>query len=220
MASIINLVNELAIYQFASWSLAVSSGLDLTGCSAIATLRDNYESFTGTAIEVAFVNRTSGEIRLSLSALDTANLLPKTYVWDLLITTALGDVSRVRYGIAIVQAGVSENNSIAQVIAAAIGDHNADLLAHPDLQMGGGGGGGGGGAVSYETAFNQASLTIASILVLTHNLGTYPSGVMIFDNVGESIAPDKIEVLSTNVVAVTLLTFAPLSGTWRASIAP
>jgi hypothetical protein len=151
VASITNLVNELAIYRFAPWTMSVSSGLDLTGCTASATLRDNYESFAGTAIEVAFVNRTSGEIRLSLSALDTSTLSPKTYVWDLLITTALGDVIRLRYGRAIVRAGISGNNSIAQAIAIGIAQHNADLMAHPDLRPGGG----------ARQTFSNANATIA-----------------------------------------------------------
>jgi hypothetical protein len=217
LASITNLTNELAIYQYSPWFLDLSTGLNLTGCTAIASLRENFESTAETPIVVEFIDRIFGQLRLSLSAIETAILTPKTYVWDLRVTPPFGEPFKLRYGRAVVVAAVSGEPSTEQTvegaIAAAIARHNADLLAHPDLQLG-------GSSSSYEIAFDQATLTIANILIVTHNLGTYPSAVTIYDQVGELIEPDRIEVLSINMLAITLDTFAPIAGTWRVSIAP
>lgn len=90
----------------------------------------------------------------------------------------------------------------------------------------GGGGDPGGGTdppptpttVSYERTFEQAALSIAGVLIVTHNLNSYPSGLMIWNGAGEQVIPDRVEVASLSTVAIDLGSFAPLSGLWRVSI--
>lgn len=74
------------------------------------------------------------------------------------------------------------------------------------------------GSSSYDRSFTQADLSIANILPVTHGLNTYPSAVAIWNASGESILPDRLEVLTDNAVAIDLSSFAPLAGTWRVSI--
>ncbi|MBL1176877.1 hypothetical protein [Pantanalinema sp. GBBB05] len=74
------------------------------------------------------------------------------------------------------------------------------------------------GSSSYDSSFTQADLSIANILPVTHGLNTYPSAVTIWNASGESILPDRLEVLTDNAVAIDLSSFAPLAGTWRVSI--
>lgn len=71
---------------------------------------------------------------------------------------------------------------------------------------------------SFETAFNQSSLSVAGVLVITHNLNSFPSGVVIWNGSGEVIMPDRVEAANANAIAVYLESFAPLAGQWRISV--
>ncbi len=72
-----------------------------------------------------------------------------------------------------------------------------------------------GTGASYSQTFTQANLSIAGVLVVTHNLNSYPSGIAIYNSSGESIVPDRGEITSLNTCAIYLESFAPLAGTWR-----
>lgn len=77
---------------------------------------------------------------------------------------------------------------------------------------------GGGGITNYERTFTQADLSIAGILPVIHGLGSFPSGVKIWDDSGEEIGADRIEVLTVDIVAISLSSFMPLQGTYTISI--
>lgn len=81
-----------------------------------------------------------------------------------------------------------------------------------------GGGGGPGGTVQYEQSFTNVSLTIAGLLIVTHNLDTYPSAVKVWSNVGDEIWPDNVSYSTSNVVVIDLSSFMPIVGTWTLSI--
>jgi hypothetical protein len=76
------------------------------------------------------------------------------------------------------------------------------------------------GAISYERTFDQANLSVAGRLPIVHGLNTYPSGVTIWNQSGEQIMPDRIEVLSLTTISIDLQSFAPIPGLWRISVAP
>lgn len=76
----------------------------------------------------------------------------------------------------------------------------------------------GGGGASYRQSFTNASLTVANLLVVTHNLNSYPTAIAIYDSAGELVFPDRIEYLTANTLAIALTSFAPLTGTWQLAI--
>lgn len=76
----------------------------------------------------------------------------------------------------------------------------------------------GSSGASYERTFTQADLSIAGLLPVTHGLDSFPSGVHIWDESGESIGPDRVEVLTADAIALDLSSFTPLQGTWTVSI--
>jgi len=77
---------------------------------------------------------------------------------------------------------------------------------------------GGGGITNYERTFTQADLSIAGIFPVIHGLGSFPSGVKIWDDSGEEIGADRIEVLTVDIVAISLSSFMPLQGAYTISI--
>ena len=74
-----------------------------------------------------------------------------------------------------------------------------------------------GGAV-YQRSFTQSDLSVANALPVTHDLGVYPSSVLIWDEGGEVVIPDTIEYVSANAIAVSLSSFAPIQGQWKVLI--
>lgn len=67
--------------------------------------------------------------------------------------------------------------------------------------------------LQFREEFNQASLTVAGLLVWAHNLGFEPSGVEIYDNNRERIDPRNIFTDDTNVI-VNMQDFEPLEDTY------
>ena len=87
---------------------ATDSALDLTNYTAAATLRKSYKSSSSTSFTVAFVNpRTSGQITLSLTDIQTGALNEGRYVYDLVITDVGGEKTRVVEGIATIKPSVT-----------------------------------------------------------------------------------------------------------------
>lgn len=76
----------------------------------------------------------------------------------------------------------------------------------------------GTGGAAYRQSFTNSSLTVANLLVVTHNLNLYPTAIAIYDSSGELVFPDRIEYLTANALAIALTSFAPLSGTWQLAI--
>lgn len=107
-------ISNIFIDQDADFTTTVTlndandSALDLTNYTAAATLRKSYKSSSSTSFTVAFVDpRTSGQITLSLTDVQTGALNEGRYVYDLVITESGGDKTRVVEGIATIKPSVT-----------------------------------------------------------------------------------------------------------------
>ncbi len=69
-------------------------------------------------------------------------------------------------------------------------------------------------ATRYEEAFDDSDLA-ASILTVTHSLGTRFNHVTIYDNNDIAIQPDSVTATSTTVATIDLTSFGTLTGTWN-----
>ena len=104
---------ELTIEQGASFSTTVTvndttgAPTNLTNFSGQAQLRKSYYSSTANNFSVSITNAPAGELTISLSAANTANLTPGRYVYDLLITSPANVKTRVIEGIATVLPSVT-----------------------------------------------------------------------------------------------------------------
>tara|TARA_B100000424_G_scaffold43059_1_gene29350 strand:- start:1485 stop:1820 length:336 start_codon:yes stop_codon:yes gene_type:complete len=107
-------ISNIFIDQDADFATTVTiedandSALDLTNYTAAASLRKSYKSSSSTSFTVAFVDpRTSGQITLSLTDVQTGALNEGRYVYDLVITDAVGEKTRVVEGIATIKPSVT-----------------------------------------------------------------------------------------------------------------
>lgn len=104
---------ELTVEQGASYSTTVTvngsngSPTNLTNYTAAAQLRKSYYSSTATDFTVAISDAAGGEITMTLTAANTANLTPGRYVYDLLITSPTSVKTRVVEGIATILPSVT-----------------------------------------------------------------------------------------------------------------
>ena len=104
---------ELTVEQGASYSTTVTvngsdgSPTNLTNYTAAAQLRKSYYSSTATDFTVAISDAAGGEITMSLTAANTANLSPGRYMYDLLITSPVNVKTRVVEGIATILPSVT-----------------------------------------------------------------------------------------------------------------
>ena len=107
-------ISNLFVDQDADFTTTVTvndstgSALDLTNYTALGMIRKTYQSSTATTFTSAFVSpRTTGQITISLTDTQTAALESGRYVYDLVITDASGNNTRVVEGIATVNPSVS-----------------------------------------------------------------------------------------------------------------
>lgn len=104
---------ELTLEQGASYSTTVTvngsngSPTNLTNYTAAAQLRKSYYSSTATDFTVAISDAAGGEITMTLTSANTANLTPGRYVYDLLITSPTSVKTRVVEGIATILPSVT-----------------------------------------------------------------------------------------------------------------
>lgn len=70
-------------------------------------MRKSYYSTTAASFNVAISNTTTGEITVSMSSANTANLTPGRYVYDVVIKDSSNVATRVVEGIAVVTPGVT-----------------------------------------------------------------------------------------------------------------
>ena len=86
------------------------SAYDLTGYTAAAQIRKTYESSAATvAFTVAFASdRTTGQLDLTLTGAQTAAVTQGRYVYDVLITSGAGALTRVVEGIAQINPRVTQ----------------------------------------------------------------------------------------------------------------
>lgn len=108
-------VYNLAIDQGTTYSVTVSvtdttgSARDLAGYTGRAMLKRSYNSTTNTSFSVDILNPGDGEIVLSLTDTQTANLKYGRYVYDLeLVSNADSTVERIVEGIITVYPEVTK----------------------------------------------------------------------------------------------------------------
>jgi len=105
--------SELYVEQYASFSTKINvadsqgDAINLAGYSASSQIRKSYYSSSATDFTVSVSNTATGEITMSLSSANTANLAPGRYVYDLRITAPNTTVTRVVEGIVVVLPGAT-----------------------------------------------------------------------------------------------------------------
>ena len=84
-----------------------NSAQNLTGYSVAAKISKHHASSTQTAFSASVSNAAGGEIKLTLTDTQTADLAPGRQVYDILLTHPDGTKERVVEGMAIVRDGVT-----------------------------------------------------------------------------------------------------------------
>ena len=112
MATISNIFIDAGADYLTTVTVTDSSGvaLDLTGYTAAAQIRKTYESSSTTvAFTVAFnSDRTTGKLDLTLTGAQTAAVTQGRYVYDVLITSGAGALTRVVEGISTINPRVTQ----------------------------------------------------------------------------------------------------------------
>jgi hypothetical protein len=80
---------------------------DLTNYTARSQLRKSYYSTTAVNFTISITDPTAGEIEMSLSASETANIRAGRYVYDVEIEDSSNTVTRIFEGIATVLPNVT-----------------------------------------------------------------------------------------------------------------
>lgn len=81
---------------------------DLSNCTAKSQMKKTYTSFANTEFTVTIDNPDEGEIMLSLTGAQTANIKAGRYVYDLLLTNENLSLERIVEGIVTVYPGVTK----------------------------------------------------------------------------------------------------------------
>ena len=89
-------------------SADTNSATDLTGFTATAQMRKHPGSSSATDFSAQIINATGGRIRVGLTTSQTASLKPGRFMYDILITDAAGEVTRVLEGAVLVREGVTK----------------------------------------------------------------------------------------------------------------
>lgn len=104
----------MLIEQGATFSTTVNvedsagAAINLAGFSASSQMRKSYYATSNTIITSTITGNANGEITMSMTAANTANLTPGRQVFDLLITAPSGIKTRVIEGIIVVSPGVTK----------------------------------------------------------------------------------------------------------------
>ena len=105
---------ELLIEQGATFSTTVNvedtagAVINLFGYSASSQMRKSFYATSNTIITSTITGNANGEITLSMTAANTANLAPGRQVFDLLITSPTSVKTRVVEGIIVISPGVTQ----------------------------------------------------------------------------------------------------------------
>lgn len=111
-------VNLPPIEKYATYSVPIllsnttGTAIDLTGCTADMMIRSNYKSavvgeLSTTNGAITIPTPTNGTLYLNFSPILTGSIAPGTYIYDLLVAFANGNVVRVIQGSVIVEDGVT-----------------------------------------------------------------------------------------------------------------
>ena len=107
--------SELTLEQYANFSTTVnvedSSGtaINLSGYLAASQIRKSYYSTTATNFTASVTGVANGEVTISMTAANTANMTPGRYLYDLVITSPTSIKTRVIEGIVVVLPGVTQS---------------------------------------------------------------------------------------------------------------
>lgn len=106
--------SEITIEQGANLSSTITvndvqgDAVNLTTYSASSQLRKSYYSSSANTLTATITGNSNGQITLSMTAANTANLTPGRYVFDLIIKNSVDNsVTRVIEGTAIVLPSVT-----------------------------------------------------------------------------------------------------------------
>lgn len=106
--------SELNVEQYADFSTTVNvedlqgDAINLSGYSAASQIRKSYYSTTANNFTATVTGTANGEVTISMTAANTANLSPGRYLYDLVITSPAGTKTRVVEGIVNVLPGVTQ----------------------------------------------------------------------------------------------------------------
>jgi hypothetical protein len=105
---------ELNIEQYATFSTTINvedvqgDAVNLSGYTAASQIRKSYYSTSANTLTATITGTANGEITLSMTAANTANLTPGRYLYDLVITAPDTTKTRVVEGIVNVLPGVTQ----------------------------------------------------------------------------------------------------------------
>ena len=104
---------EISLEQYASYSSIITvsdtngDALNLSGYTANSQIRKSYYSSTANTFTVTITGTSNGEITLSMTSANSANLPIGRMLYDLVITSPEGVKTRVVEGIVNVLPGVT-----------------------------------------------------------------------------------------------------------------
>ena len=84
------------------------AAINLFGYSASSQMRKSYYATSNTIITSTITGNANGQITLSMTAANTANLTPGRQVFDLLITSPTQVKTRVVEGVIVISPGVTK----------------------------------------------------------------------------------------------------------------
>lgn len=105
---------ELNVRQYSTFSTKIiakdSDGetINVSGHTANSSIRRSYYSTTANNFTATVTGTSNGEITLSMTAANTANLIPGRSLYDLVITSPSGVKTRVVEGIVNIIPGVTQ----------------------------------------------------------------------------------------------------------------
>jgi hypothetical protein len=105
--------SEIAIEQNATFTSKVyvediyNNPVNLSGYESLSQMRKSYYSSTAYTINTEITGLSNGEITLSMTAANTANLPIGRMVYDLIIDDGSGTITRVVEGIATILPSVT-----------------------------------------------------------------------------------------------------------------
>lgn len=104
MATISNLVVDQGTTFSSIITLTNQDGtkMNLTGYTVKSQFRKSYQSSTATNFTASIYDANNGQIRLQLSPTDTTNIQAGRYLYDIELTTPIGEKSRALEGLVII----------------------------------------------------------------------------------------------------------------------
>lgn len=103
MATISNLVIDQGTTFSSIISLTNQDGtpMNLTGYTVASQFRKSYQSSTATSFTASIYDATAGQVRLQLAAATSSNVRAGRYLYDIELTSPLGEKARALEGLVI-----------------------------------------------------------------------------------------------------------------------